>query len=40
MRMTPLRAQAFNDSDETRVILLLNFCHPELPVSEWKPLRV
>jgi hypothetical protein len=35
-----LLAQAFNDSDETRIILLLNFMHPELPVSEWKPLCV
>ena len=33
-------SQAFNDSDETRIILLLNFYHPALPTSEWKPLCV
>ena len=32
--------QAFNEADEPRVVLLLNFFHPDLPASEWKPLHV
>ena len=33
-------SQAFNDADEPRVVLLLNFFHPDLPQTEWQPLRV
>jgi aspartyl/asparaginyl beta-hydroxylase (cupin superfamily) len=33
-------SQAFNEADEPRVVLLINFFHPDLPASEWKPLHV
>jgi hypothetical protein len=32
--------QAYNEADEHRIVLLLNFFHPDLPASDWKPLQV
>lgn len=40
VKLTRKLLQAFNDADETRVILLVNFYHPDLDTADWKPLRV
>ena len=31
--------EAYNDSDSTRIVLLVNFWHPELPSIDWRPLQ-